>query len=235
MWFLGIALILFLANLIFIFQTIKIFYGKELMVRIDPLFGENQPLIRNSDYWLIGDSRIARWNIPDSIISSDKITNLGVEGQTSAQVYERTSHYFQTHKSKFAIIQVGINDLKAIGIFPGKKQLIINSTTKNIKLILSKCIENDCRPIFTTIMPYSKVEFYRKPFWNSIIDSAIIEVNKTIALYCRQENIQIIDFYSILKSNTGNTKNLLYQDCLHLNNKGYDCLNIDLKKSLLLH
>lgn len=235
MWFLGIVLILFLANLIFIFQTIKIFYGNELMVRIDPLFGENQPLIRNSDYWLIGDSRVARWNIPDSIISSDKITNLGMEGQTSAQVYERTNHYFQFNKSKFVLIQVGINDLKAIGIFPDKKQFIINNTIKNIKLILSNCVENNCHPIFLTIMPFSKVEFYRKPFWNRKIDSSIIEVNNTITRYCIQENIQIIDFYKILKDDRGNTKNFLYEDCLHLNNNGYNCLNIEFKKSLLLH
>jgi hypothetical protein len=70
-------------------------YARELSLRLSPVMENNNQLIKNEKYWFLGDSRIARWTIPDSILPRSTYCNLGVDGQTSTQVLYRIRLYFE--------------------------------------------------------------------------------------------------------------------------------------------
>ena len=217
---LGIIVSLFIS-----YKLLRNLYSKELMLRLDPIFESNTIVLRSIDFLLLGDSRIAQWSIPDSIIPSSNVLNYGVYSQTSFQVLTRTSDYFGNYKAQFAIIQVGINDLKVIGIYPEKKSHIINQTIKNIKSILELCIQNDCTPIFITILPTGPLELKRIPFCNNEIEAAIITANIELIKYCKNRKIEYLDFDGLVLNESKTYKKSYYKNYLHLNELGYDRIN----------
>ncbi|MFZ4456084.1 MAG: SGNH/GDSL hydrolase family protein [Bacteroidales bacterium] len=227
-----IILAIGLSNLITAYFIAKFFYKKEMLIRLHPIFDDYYLKPSNKKFWLIGDSRVARWQLNDSCISTKEYQNLGIEGQTSTQVLERTKNYFKICHPKYIIIQVGINDLKCIAIFPDKEEAIKRNTILNIKNLLDDCIIRNTTPIFTTILPTGKVELYRIPFWSEKVEKSIIEVNKSIIEYCVSNNIDYIDLNKTIYRPTNNLKNSLFSDCLHLNSAGYKLITLELTKFL---
>lgn len=223
--------LLLLCIVVTFYITAKHFYSKELLVRLDPVFIGAPKQSKSTELWLIGDSRISQWNIPDSILSPNSYSKLGGDGQTTSQLLFRLDFYFQEYKAKYILIQIGINDLKSIGLFPDRSEEITQQTVKNIIHIIENCKKNGCIPIFTTIIPTGSVEIYRLPFWNDDILPSIKQVNSIVVEYCVRNKIDVIDFHEIIVSH--NSKDLnLHKDCLHLNSEGYILLNISLSKFL---
>jgi lysophospholipase L1-like esterase len=210
-------------------------YGKELLTRIDPIYGNTNNVLKTTRFCFIGDSRIAHWKIPDSILSSSQMINLGIDAQTTSQVLYRAKDYFSKYKAEYVFIQVGINDLKVIGFYPEKEDYIVNTTINNIKALMDLCLENSSNPVFLSIFPSGKVELSRALFWNSKIDKAIVKVNTTITEYCKRNRIQVIDSYKLLANSKGKVEDKYQNGCLHINEKGYNILNTELNNFLMLN
>lgn len=91
------------------FKMFHALYGKEIMTRLDPVYGQTHLHLESTKYLFIGDSRIAQWTIPDSIITPDNLLNLGIDAQTSAQVLYRARDFLLntiliTHLSKLVLM-----------------------------------------------------------------------------------------------------------------------------------
>jgi lysophospholipase L1-like esterase len=181
---------------------------------------------------MIGDSRIYQWNIPGTVIHQKEYCNLGVNSQTSAQVLYRLILYFEQAKPEYVFIQVGINDLKAIGIFPEKKEAIIEQCTKNIELMINTCMAHKTIPVFCTIFPPGNISFIRRPFWSKEINKAVIRVNDSVINFCREKGAAIFDTYGALNDGKGTLIKSYQKDDLHLNEEGYKQLNKELAKFL---
>ena len=179
---------------------------------------------------LWGDSRISHWpeaNINDSL----NIINLGIGGETTKQSLLRMNYLPDSNSSNIILIQLGINDLKTIALFPSKKQNIINNCKKHIDRIVGKARQKNYKVILSTIIPAGKVSLLRKLlFWNKDIPKAVKEVNNYIRSLANKNSIYLLDLYNIVENS--NNKYKLYKDELHLNQKGYTLLNSSLKDFL---
>lgn len=174
-----------------------------------------------------GDSRAEAWAFSREI-KGFAVVNRGVSGQTSTQVLGRFEQQVLPLRPQIIIVQVGVNDLKAIALFPDRKTTIVTNCKTNIQEIVKRSRSLGATVILTTIFPPGEIPLIRKPFWSSEIDRSITEVNSYI--YSLQApNVIVLDSYSLLNQNQ---KNQYYRDSLHLNSKGYEILNQELTKVL---
>ena len=235
-----LMLLLFILIVAFSFlalNTYKSNYKTHNLLRIDPLENNSLPMetidtaLGDADIWMLGDSRISRWN--QKLLASDiKIANLGIEGQTSSQVYYRFKNYLEIDKPKLVIIEVGINELKVIGLDKNLTSSITDSYNRNIQAMISLCVENDIKMILINIFPVGKIELLRRLIWNNHVNEAIMEVNNKLKSYSDNNYIFYFDAYALLTDN-GKTVNADYQtDFLHINTLGYEVLSRELIKQI---
>ena len=129
-------------------------------------------------------------------------------------------------------IQACINDLKTIPLFPERKQDIIATCEENIELLVQKTLELDATVILTTVFPTSgNVPLARTLVWSNDIYDAIQEVNRFI-LSLKNDRVIIFDTAKIVSDPEGNTKLEYVYDLLHLNEEGYEVLNVELVQIL---
>ena len=185
------------------------------------LQGNNKPIVI-----FFGDSRAAQWIAPQT---DDFIfVNRGIGNQTSAQVLLRFEEHVKALHPDVVIVQVCINDLKTIPLFPERKDEIIGTCEANIKSILQKSLELNSTVILTTVFPTSgSVPLTRQLVWSDDVYDGITEVNDFILNY-HDDGVIIFDSAKILSNPEGNTKSEYVYDLLHLNASGYYALNMEL-------
>jgi len=228
--FVVIVAILLLCGITFRFKLYHFLYGVETWNRLDPVYDHKEKSYKSTTYLFIGDSRIVQWNIPNRIILSNQRLNYGISGQTSGQVLQRAKDYFENSHADYIFIQVGINDLKIIGFYPERREYICAITIRNIKSLLLLCQERRSIPIFMTIIPPGRVELKRIFFWNKEVNNSVAQVNNIIVSFCESEKIKVFDISKLLSDDGYSIRKVYQKDCLHLNEKGYEYLNLELDK-----
>jgi lysophospholipase L1-like esterase len=177
-----------------------------------------------------GDSRAAQWVSPN--IEGFTFINRGIGNQTSAQVLLRFEEHIQPIQPDVIVLQVCINDLKTIPLFPEREDEIIAMCENNIEVIVQKARGLDSVVVLTTVFPTSgNVPLARRLVWSDEVYKAIDEVNVYILKY-RADGVIVFDSASVLSNSEGNTKSEYVFDLLHLNASGYDALNLELAKIL---
>ncbi|HIK33624.1 MAG TPA: SGNH/GDSL hydrolase family protein [Oscillatoriales cyanobacterium M4454_W2019_049] len=177
-----------------------------------------------------GDSRAAAWQEPEGFDNSIFI-NRGIGSQTTTQVAQRYDEHIAPLKPDILVVQVGVNDLKTIPLFPNRKKRIIEDCKANIDRILRDARSQNTVVILSTIFPVGELPIARRLFWSSEVDRAIKEVNEFIVSLAA-EDVRIFDTKSILANENGIVQPEYSLDFLHLNDRGYEALNREL--SLLL-
>jgi lysophospholipase L1-like esterase len=218
---------------IFLFRK---YYQSYKLLRYDPL-EENKidsvilPLPKeNADIWLLGDSRISQWNIEFLSSIEGNIENLGIEGQTSSQVLNRLRNYLEIRIPRWIILEVGINDLKLIGLNKELAPSIKEGCYRNITSIIELCKEKNLNLILINIFPTGKIEMLRRFVWNSSVDSAIIQINKRLKSYCIENDIFYFDAYTILSNDKSTVEKTFQNGFLHINEFAYKVLSANLIK-----
>ena len=119
------------------------------LLRIDPLetgrlrsLNQIQSVELNAHIWMIGDSRIARWDT-GLLDTGLQIANLGMEGQTSTQVLYRFKNDLGIDTPDIVILEAGINDLKVIGLDRKLAEPVKGNLFRNIEEIRALCFENN--------------------------------------------------------------------------------------------
>jgi lysophospholipase L1-like esterase len=169
-----------------------------------------------------GDSRAEGWRSPD-MKTADFLTR-GISSQTSAQSQQRFSAHMSSLKPDVVVIQLGINDLKTVALFPERKRAIVENCKANIKQIVEDSQKQGAVVILTTVFPVGRVPLARRPFWSNDIEIAVRDVNDYIATLA-EEDVLIFDAFSLLANKNGKMKRRYQIDELHLNKQGYDVLN----------
>jgi len=213
--------------------NLKKYYSLLYASELDPLglsqYGNEPQPTTQPVVVFFGDSRAAQWIHPEA--EDFTFINRGIGNQTSAQVVNRFNAHVKPLQPKVIIIQVGINDLKTIPLFPERKQEIISNCEANIQEIVQDSIDIKAKVVLTTIFPVGKVSFPRNLIWSEDIDKAIGEVNNYI-ISLSDTDVIVFDTANILSSNDGKTKSEYKYDLLHLNELGYQALNPELIKIL---
>mgnify|MGYP003492999357 CR=1 FL=1 len=170
-----------------------------------------------------GDSRAESWPAPDQIKNAT-IINRGIGGQTTAQVLGCFQQHVVSLKPKTIVIQVGVNDLKTIPLFPEQKAAIIQNCKTNIGQIVKNSLDTGAKVIITTIFPLGTLPIERKPFWSDDVAIAINDVNdyiKTLA----GDRVTVFDSSQVLANSQGIVDPKYSRDFLHINSEGYAALN----------
>jgi lysophospholipase L1-like esterase len=176
-----------------------------------------------------GDSRAEMWLVPANL-KDFSFVNRGISTQTSAQVLGRFDEHILPLHPDIIIVQVGINDLKTIPLFPERKAAIISNYKTNIQQLVARSVNSGATVILTTIFPIGPVPLIRQPFWSADIAQAVDEVN-TYLHSLKARNVLILDAYLLLAENGQVQSNYVY-DTLHINERGYKKLNQELTKVL---
>ena len=232
---LGLALAVSLFLNVRLLRQAEQYYRELNQARLDPLnlnefVDEPMTLSEQPTVMFFGDSRAAAW--PNPSVSTFRYVNRGIGGQTSAQVWGRYEAHVRPQPPTILILQVGVNDLKTIPLFPQNEQAIIDATIDNIETIVAAATEQGSTVILTTIFPTGRVPLERQLFWSEDIAAAIQTVNAAITTLSAP-NVIIFDSYSLLFDPSGQTQTDYYQDTLHLNPSSYAILNESLEPVLL--
>jgi len=177
----------------------------------------------------LGDSRAEAWPAPES--DRFVFANRGISGQSSAQVLGRFANDIHPLRPEIIIIQVGVNDLAAIPFFLNRQEKIIADCKKNVQELTDLAVELDATVILTTIFPVGKSRFPWEADDSVGLASAVEEVNQYIHSLAR-EQIIVMDTGEILADSKGFLKPEFSQDTVHLNERGYQALNVALSSIL---
>ncbi|HSH04877.1 MAG TPA: SGNH/GDSL hydrolase family protein [Anaerolineae bacterium] len=150
---------------------------------------------------------------------------------TSAQIAQRYPAHIEPLQPDILILQLCINDLKTIPLFPQEKEAIINQCQENIQHIINQAQTSDTQIIISTIFPVGPVPLQRQLVWSDEIPSAITQIN-TFIHSLANDQIIIFDAYTILANDHGQLADKYSQDELHLNPAGYQALNQQLETLL---
>ncbi len=211
-----------------LFSQAKKYYLELNQTRLDPLgssyYSESRQEATDTAPRVVffGDSRAAHWGAPD--INGYEFINRGIPSQTSVQVSQRFSAHVRPLKPDVVIIQVGINDLKTVALFPLDKKEIVDDCKKNIRQIVEESRKLGAIVIVSTIIPAGKVPLARRPFWSDDIAQAVAETNAYIATLADDKTI-VFDAFSLIADSKGLMLQQYRVDELHLNQQGYTVLN----------
>ena len=157
--------------------------------------------------------------------------NRGIHSQTSLQTVERLNAHLAPLEPDYVIVQVGVNDLRMIHLFPEQKDALIANCKANIAGIVEKSRALGAIVILSTIFPLGELPLTERFFWSPDVAKAISEVNAFL-LTLKKEDVHLFETGPFLVDEKSIVKREYSSDFLHLNETGYNGLNRQLAKIL---
>lgn len=221
-----LLLVLLLVN-IGLALVAKHLYVADNSLRLDPLQLAIYPTDSNpktkTRVVFFGDSRALSWPAPTLV--PFEFINRGIGQQTSSQIQLRYPYHVGSLQADWLVVQMCVNDLKAIPLLPAQRNTIVAQCKTNLGLIIEAAKKAGTKVLLTTIFPLGKVPIERKLFWSDEVAQAIDEVN-TYIKSLQGEGVWVLDTYALLLSTTPQLiKSEYSRDLLHLNAEGYKQLN----------
>lgn len=220
----------------FLYDQLKKYYVELNQTRLDPIGltyydSDIDPHLlearRKKKVVFWGDSRARGWPAPD--IEGYEFINRGVSSQTTVQTLKRFDAHIRPLQPDVVVIQVGINDLKTIPLFPEQRAIIIANCRANIKKMIEAASMVEATVIVSTILPVGAVPLARKPVWSDDVAQAVNEINAYIATLAdetaMEESVIVFDGFAVLASDNGFMQPVHRMDELHFNKQGYQRLN----------
>jgi lysophospholipase L1-like esterase len=197
-------------------------YGLEIpMIEAPPLAAGQKRIL------FFGDSRAQDWPPPDGF-QNFQFVNRAMGGQTSIQVLGRFEPHVVPLRPDLLILQVGINDLTSIPVFPQDKDRLIADCLANIQHVVDQAADMGTTVILTTIFPVAEPPLERRLFsWSDDISTSIVAVNERLRTMSSAE-VLVLDAYAVLVGDQGLIRPEYAADTLHLNWEGYAALNREL-------
>jgi peptidoglycan/LPS O-acetylase OafA/YrhL/lysophospholipase L1-like esterase len=181
---------------------------------------------------LLGDSRIAAWDCSD--LAGQHVIKAGFPGITSAQLAGGCGPLLKDVHPKIVVIQVGINDLKLIGMRPPWRELIVGNCISNILTMVDQSKQTGARVMVTAIWPAGRPTLLRRFVWNSEVNAAVAETNLRLQqILAGESNVSFMDpFGEVAKGLSASELENLYSDTLHLKPSTYEQITPWLAKEL---
>lgn len=222
-----IFLIISIAMNVAVFERAQQYYLQLNASHLDPLglsvFADPPANFQPPLIVFFGDSRAAEWPAPDQV-KNVTFVNRGIGNQTTAQILGRFQAHVTPLHPQIIVLQAGINDLKAIPLFPDQKEVIIHNCKANLQQIVDLSLGTDARVVVTTIFPLGKLPMERSPFWSDDVELAIKDVNTFIETLA-SDQVTIFRTEEVLANPDGIVYSQYSRDFLHLNPAGYLALN----------
>lgn len=178
----------------------------------------------------LGDSRAQDWPAP--ALDGLAFLNRGIGAQTCAQVAGRFDAHIAPLQPDVLVLQVGINDLKTIPLFPDQSQTIAAGSAACIRQLVGQARAVGAAVVLTTVFPVGAPPLERRLFWSDDIAQAVTDVNAQLRALA-DDSLIVLDAYNLLADDDGLLRPEYSQDELHLNAAGYAVLNEALANLLL--
>lgn len=213
-----------------LYRRAKSYYLDLNQTRLDPLGLSdyppevNQPKTSRDRLRVVfmGDSRALSWPAPD--LKGFEFINRGINGQTTTQIRRRFADHVKPLQPDVVVLQLGVNDLKTVALFPERKAAIIANCQANIGEIVKEARSLGAIVILTTVFPVGEVPLERRPFWSDAVGQAIKETNTYLATL-KAEKVIYLDTFPLLANEQGLIRPQYSTDELHLSEQGYQQLN----------
>jgi lysophospholipase L1-like esterase len=226
---LAVALLASLAANVILLRQVRQFYDEVNATRLDPygLFAYGADVVPppSPDVQRVvffGDSRALAWRMP--VLDGFEFINRGVGAQTTEQVLGRLAQDLTPLAPDIVVIQVGINDLKAIPLFPQDADAILARCKANIQAIVDAVRALDADVILTTIFPAGHVPLERRMFWSDAVPPAVREVNDELQSMA-EPGVRVLDAHAALADEAGVLPPEFAEDFMHVSDAGYAVLN----------
>ena len=182
--------------------------------------GEVKTVVVDKNYLFLGDSLTEFYDLdkyyPDKKL---KVVNSGVKGNTTNNILDNMYNRVYRYNPSDIFILVGTNDIpknSLQNIFDNYVSIVSqiekNRPSATIRIISLYPVNHDIRPKDKRTM------------------SAIINLNESLKIFAKNNNIQYIDLYSKLVDENGNLDIRYTKDGLHLNDEGYKIVTEVLSK-----
>jgi len=188
----------------------------------------NSPANFDSTVLMLGDSRMAQWDLPQ--LPGWRVVNAGTGGLTTGQIRLSAPKLLDEFHPDVVVMEAGINDLKYLGVRPEMASQIISLAASNLIAVVHVCAARHCKVIVLETWPVGQPELMRRLVWNAEIPAAVDELNTRLqSLNQPEDGIRVVDLFKEagLKPEAG-----LYRDTLHFKPEVYQCLTPALEKSL---
>ncbi len=173
---------------------------------------------------LFGDSRIQEWeNLPK--LDNWEWINRGIGGETTAQLRARFAQDVLALSPDVVILQMGINDLVAIGALPEYTQAIKQQCQNNLQWMVDTLKNTSINLILLSIIPPAKPSLIRLPVWSKQISQSVEDLNQYWLNLPANEHFQVIDTKKVLQDDQGQWQVNVNRDTLHFTPTGYNYLN----------
>ncbi|MEM7125901.1 MAG: GDSL-type esterase/lipase family protein [Chloroflexota bacterium] len=216
------------ANVVLVDHTLKR-YREVNEVRLTPLglhrYGSSHSAKTDPSQRRVlffGDSRAEAWPFP--IAAEFEFVNRGIGSQTTAQIRGRFAEHVVPVEPDIMVLQLGVNDLKTISLFPEKRNEIVANCKANIQWIVEESKALGAEVILTTVFSRGPIPFRRQWVWTNDVDEAILELNEYIFTLA-SDSVTILDAKSLLSGDNFLTDSQYRLDMLHINEDGYELLN----------
>lgn len=227
----GVLLVSVGAN-VFLFDELIDQYRSEQQLRLDPTSAARfepanrqlAPLAEGEGrVVLFGDSRIQQWSsFPKP--KGCQVVNRGRGDETTAQGLLRMDRDVLALAPDLVVIQFGINDLKGIGVLPGKAKWIEQRCLANLCFMVETLRDARIDVLLLTIFPVGRPSPSRYPVWSDQTIDAVDRVNREL-LKLAGPGVTVLDCDPLLRGDRRIHPEFAI-DHLHLNQVGYDELNL---------
>ena len=235
---LAAALVASLGANVALFKMGSTFFAQQNAVRLDPLGldvyaaekppAEPRPGVQRVVFY--GDSRALMWPSPEGLAGFEFV-NRGIGYQTTAQILGRIDRDLAPLKPSVVVLELGVNDLKAIPLMPGQREQIVDRCKANAQKVVARCRELGSRVVLVTVFPLGEIPLSRKPFMSSDVAVAIGEVNAALRALAAPD-VTVLEAGPALDDGHGKVQPQYAVDFVHLNPAGYRALEPALTAAL---
>ena len=178
-------------------------------------FFEAKP--KNKKIVFMGNSITQMWSDNSFFFKSNpSFINKGISGQTTPQMLMRFDDDVIKENANTVIILAGIND-----IAQNTGPIQIKDIADNIFRMAEMAQKNNINVFICSVLPANRI------LWNKSIKPTykVIKLNMLLKEFCKNKNIEYVDYYSEMVDWSGGLKSPLYTskwDLVHPNKKGYE-------------
>jgi lysophospholipase L1-like esterase len=227
---LSVAIAALLAANVTLFQMGRNFYAEMNAVRLDPkgltsYAHEHVPALEPNQRRVVffGDSRALMWSTP-AALPAYQFVNRGVGKQTTAQILDRFDHDVAPLHPDVVVLEMGVNDLKAIPVLPEHRDEIVAMAKQNIREVVAKTRALGASVVLATVFPLGSVPLTRELFWSDDVARSITELNAFVDTLA-SHGVTVLHADEVLANESGHVRSPFALDMLHLTTLGYAALN----------
>ncbi len=180
---------------------------------------ELKEIIEPNRVVFMGNSITEGWSFFNkNFFIENPFVNRGISGQTTPQMLIRFKSDVVNLSPKSVVILAGINDIAG-----NTGPISIENTAENIISMAEIALANNIRVFICSTLP--ALDFPWSPGLNP--SSKVIKLNKILKDYCKNKNLEYVDYYSFMSDENGGLKVPEYtsaDDLVHPNKAGYNVM-----------